>query len=120
MKAAAKGRHRSVLLAVWSIFGVIGVAAECKGGAGAPSVVSARILDYGVYRRDARAAETGDDPHVLVRTTDTVEACKGTVFGYHLRVSGLRPSSEVSFKKVVSQPPTQKPSGEISHGYEID
>jgi hypothetical protein len=26
----------------------------------------------------------------------------------------------VSFKKVVSQPPTQKPSGEISHGYEID
>lgn len=119
MKAAAKARHRSVFLAGWSIFCVIGAAAKCAG-AGAPRVVSARVLDYGVYRKDARATETGDDPYVLIRTTDTIEACKGTSFGYHLRVSGVQPSSRVSFKKVVAQPPMRKPSGEIQHGYEIE
>ena len=78
-------------------------------------VVEGKIDAYGLFRE---AQVDGSRNAVLVRQTETLEACTQTLFGYHLVIQGLRPGSQVTFRKVIKHPPMRKPDKSVSTGYE--
>jgi Domain of unknown function (DUF3859) len=56
---------------------------------------------------------------ILVKQTRNIEACVGNSFGYHLTGSGLRPGTDLEFRKVVTHPPMTMADGQVKRGYEL-
>jgi len=95
-----------------SVCGFVAVGLTSRARA---QTMEAKIDAFGIFREIE--AEGGRNV-VLVRQTETLEACTQTRFGYHVVIGGLRPGSQITFRKVVKYPPMRKPDKSTSTGYE--
>jgi Domain of unknown function (DUF3859) len=106
---ASSPRWLRVAAFTWALqAAVLPAVATAKGA-------EAKIDAFGVFRE---ADVDGGRNTVLVRQTDTLEACAQTLFGYHVIIQGLRPGSQLTFRKVITHPAMHKPDKSISTGYE--
>lgn len=104
--------------------------AACVSAPGArpSSTVQGTVEEFGVIASEtqptARANPETPQGHEIyieqpsiTRQTKVIEARVGTTFGFRFMVSGLKPDTNVTLRKVVKYPPMRLPDGTISQGY---
>ncbi len=104
----------------WALLLPLGAASSGAEAPAPPPEPVATVSEVGILSRDRTKPAIDPLAVTLIRSTDRIEACLGTEFGFRVDVSGLVPGSTATLDKVVTTPPIQKPDGKVLHGYTLD